>query len=86
MQCNVHKSFHCFHSAHEIKIWVLYYSIPVLKGILPQVYLEHHVRLVAGLSLLLKDTVGEEDIQKAKQLLNRYCSDFANLYGVLILF
>ena len=55
----------------------------MLQGILPHVYLEHHACLVTSLALLLKDTVQEDDIQKAKELVDHYCSNFATLYGAL---
>ena len=53
----------------------------MLNGILPQEYLDHHGYFVRGLSLLLKDSVEEVDIQAAHVSLLYYCGHFARLYG-----
>ena len=76
--------FVIFFTAHEIKAWLMYYSVPVLDGILPQVFLDHHVQLVSCLQLLLQDVIKPEDIAEANRLARSYCSNFQQLYGKFI--
>ena len=68
-------------SAHELRAWLLHYSAPVLLGILPDDYYQHHCLLIEGVYLLLKQIVTEEDIMQSASLLRHYCFLFAPLYG-----
>ncbi len=43
-----------FWKAHEWQNWLLYYSLPVLKGILPNKYLCHWALLVEGVSIFAR--------------------------------
>ena len=69
--------------AHELRTWLLYYSLPVLKDILPANYFNHHIALVSGLYCLLKDSVQSNDLLEAKTCFEYYCSVFCDLYGEL---
>lgn len=51
-----------FFKAHELQVWLLYYSSVVLQGILPEDYYQHHLLLVEGIYLLLMDSITESDI------------------------
>ncbi|KAK3916166.1 Halomucin [Frankliniella fusca] len=66
----------------DYKMMFFFFSIPVLYGILPAPYWEHHCKLVSAVSLLSQDSVSPEQIQTADSLLNMYVSDFQHLYGV----
>ncbi|KAI7789722.1 hypothetical protein IRJ41_011699 [Triplophysa rosa] len=70
-----------FWKAHEWQNWLLYYSLPVLKGILPNKYLCHWALLVEGVSILLGSDIGQEDIDHAHQALELYVKSVQSLYG-----
>ncbi|KAE8745807.1 hypothetical protein FOCC_FOCC007454 [Frankliniella occidentalis] len=65
----------------DFKDMFLFYSLPVLYGILPNIYWEHHCKLVSAVSLLSQDSVSPEQIQIADELLHTYVKDFQQLYG-----
>lgn len=66
---------HAFDSSgHELRSWLLYYSIPVLSGILPQPYLNH-------LPLLVADKIAAADLQLAEQLMAKFYRQYQELYG-----
>ena len=67
--------------AHELRAWLLHYSAVVLHGVLPQEYYQHHLLLVEGVFLLLKEEVANEDIEQSTRLLQHYCFMFPFLYG-----
>ena len=67
--------------AHELRAWLLHYSPLVLLKILQDDYYQHHLLLVEGVYLLLKDTVRQADVIQSSRLLNQYCFMFSPLYG-----
>ena len=67
--------------AHEVQVWMLYYSLPILKDYLPASYYEHHIALICGLYCLLKEDI-DVDLQEAKTCFEYYCSEFSSLYGM----
>ncbi|KAE8743371.1 hypothetical protein FOCC_FOCC011023 [Frankliniella occidentalis] len=64
----------------ELKAWLLHYSLPVLEGILPIKYLQHHATLVAAVQLLSADVVSLSDIATARDLLTEYVAQYADFY------
>ena len=46
-----------FFPASEHRSWVLYYSLPVLFGLLPDLYFTHYCQLVAAMHTLLGDCI-----------------------------
>ena len=62
-------------------MWLLHYSPVVLHGILPDAYYEHHLLLVEGTFLLLKDCVSDQDLQYSFSLFKHYCYLFPSYYG-----
>ena len=68
------------HTAHELRAWLLHYSPVILRGVLPEDYYQHHLLLVEGIYLLLKDLVTKDDIIQSTRLLN-HCFLFPALYG-----
>ena len=56
--------FCCTYPAHELRAWLLHYSPVILHGILPVEYYQHHLLLVEGIFLLLKEVVTSEDIKQ----------------------
>ena len=52
--------------AHELQTWLLHYSPVVLHGVLPDIYYQHHLLLVEGTYLLLKDSISDHDLKKVE--------------------
>ena len=67
--------------ASEHRSWVLYYAIPVLKGILNKDYLEHFVLFSEAIWLLLQSCISSSDVDKAEQMLHHFCVMFPAYYG-----
>lgn len=67
--------------ANEWRSWLLYYSLPCLKGILPTVYYKHHCVLVTTLHILLRDNITTGDLDAAAEHLADYVTEFEVLYG-----
>ncbi len=71
-------------TAHELRAWLLHYSPVVLREILTDVYYQHHLLLVEGVFILLKDVVSGSDVTQSSHVLQHYCYLFSSLYGKLI--
>ena len=71
----------CNFTAHEHRAWLLYYSIPVLLGILDLKYIRHLALLVEALWLLLQTSISPEDVTRADVLLIQFCRQISSLYG-----
>ena len=69
--------------ASEHRSWVLYYAIPVLKGILNKDYLEHFVLFSEAIWLLLQSCISSSDVDKAEQMLHHFCVLTMNTYHIL---
>jgi hypothetical protein len=66
---------------NEWRSWLLYYSLPCLKGYLPIRYLKHHCMLVSAIHTLLKDRISLHDLESATWNLGEYVSEFQTLYA-----
>ena len=64
--------------------WLLFYSLPVLNGVLPNPYLSHHSLLVAGLLLLTSDQISQDDLRNAELYLKEFYVKYPELYGKCI--
>ena len=69
-------------AAHELRAWLLHYSPVVLQGFLHKDFYQHHLLLVEGIYLHLKDLVEKDDIAWSAKLFNHYCYLFPALDGV----
>lgn len=58
---------------HEWLMWLLYYSISILKGILPERYLNHWLKLVSGIALLLTALISSQQLWDGAPLWYRQC-------------
>lgn len=67
--------------ASEWRSWLLFYSLPVLNGVLQPCYLKHLGLLVSAVYLLLKENVTFQDINKADNMLFEFVARFQLLYG-----
>ncbi|XP_062247149.1 uncharacterized protein LOC133956257 [Platichthys flesus] len=70
-----------FWKAHEWQHWLLYYSLPVLKGILPQRYHSHWALLIEGISILLGSELNAELINHSHVSLVYFVGAVQSLYG-----
>lgn len=75
------KNYTYIQLAHELRSWLLHYSPVALLNILPEEYYQHHLLLVEGIYLLLKDVVEDADWNKSNNLLRHYCFMYSPLYG-----
>ncbi|XP_040062791.1 uncharacterized protein LOC115319652 isoform X2 [Ixodes scapularis] len=67
--------------AQEYRSWLLYYSLPVLYGILPEPFLGHLALLVHSIFCLIQDTLTGDDINMAQILLTEFVIKYNMLYG-----
>ena len=55
--------------ASEFKNWLLFYSVPILKGHLPSLYYHHYVLLVSALHILLQESISLEQLNAAEMMI-----------------
>jgi len=65
----------------EFRAWILYFSVPLLQGILKEEYLDHWSCYVLGMSLLLQNSVSPQDCRLAGRLLEVFYKQMSVLYG-----
>ena len=65
--------------ATELKNWLLHYSVAVLSNILNPLYLFHWTLLVGGVGQLCNDSISNNDLRNADNMLQ----DFVLLMGIL---
>ena len=66
--------------ASELRSWLFYYSVPVLKSVLSPVYFIHFCTLAEAIWILCGDSISERDIQHSKILLNYFVYMMSKLY------
>jgi hypothetical protein len=71
----------CLITGTEFQSWLLWYSLPVLQGVLPSTYYHHYSCLVAAIGMLLGTQLTRETIDRADILLNNFCRKMSDLYG-----
>ncbi|XP_064485355.1 uncharacterized protein LOC135397673 [Ornithodoros turicata] len=69
-----------FWKAGELQSWLLYFSLPCVYGILPSTYHDHFALLVAGIYLLMKSRVTEDDVALSNEKLTRFVVMLECLY------
>ncbi|XP_035663834.1 uncharacterized protein LOC118407465 [Branchiostoma floridae] len=67
--------------ASELRSWLLFFSLPLLRDVLPTEYFAHYCLLVKAVSKLLSDRISPADLQLADQQLDIFCKRFEDLYG-----
>jgi hypothetical protein len=60
--------------------WMMMYSVPVLRGRLPDRYLDHWVLLIRAYDLCLKWQLNLHDLHNIRLLLKQYVQEFKQLY------
>lgn len=71
-----------FWKAHEWYMWLFLYSVPVLKGTLPESFLVHWLNLIKGVGLLRLESITSQEIKEAEKLLNTFVQEAEGLYGI----
>ncbi|XP_042149211.1 uncharacterized protein LOC121837608 [Ixodes scapularis] len=71
-----------FWKASEWKQWLLFYALPCLLDVLPQLYWKHLSKLCEAVHILLHDSLTLRDIKRAEELLNAFVCRVEALYGI----
>ncbi|KAM7282555.1 uncharacterized protein ISCGN_002702 [Ixodes scapularis] len=71
-----------FWKASEWKQWLLFYALPCLLDLLPQLYWRHLCKLSEAIHILLRDSLTLEEIKRAEELLHMFVGRVEALYGV----
>lgn len=66
---------------HEWFYFVLVYSVPILKNVLPVRYLNHWCLFVKGLALLMQNSIAKTEVFHAGRYLQQFVSGIDDLYG-----
>lgn len=67
--------------ASELKSWLLYYSLPILKDLLLDDYYQHYLLFVNAMYILLQDSISPAEVNTAEVMIKQFCCMFAALYG-----
>jgi len=67
--------------ANEWRSFLLFYSIPCLKGLLKDKYLVHFTMLAKGTSLLLQKSVSQRDVDEAHSLFLKFTFLYEKYFG-----
>lgn len=67
--------------ASELQNWLLHYSVPCLDGIMENKYMENLCYLVEGVYILLGDSISQESLDRAGDMLRQFYITFEQLYG-----
>ena len=67
--------------ASEFRSFLLYYSLPVLKDILPEHNFKHFALLVTAIRKLLNSSIQQQDLELCTEFINLFCKHYNNLYG-----
>nr|XP_054769803.1 uncharacterized protein LOC129277674 [Lytechinus pictus] len=70
-----------FWKASEWFMWLLFYSVPCLKGILPTQYFNHLILLVEATFILLQKSLSIDELEQSDILLLSFVCRFQILYG-----
>ena len=71
----------CRWKASELKNFLIYYSLIVLKDLIPMKYYKHWWLLVYAITIYDQKKITREDREKAKTALNKFVHDTQKLYG-----
>ena len=64
----------------QLKLFLFYYSIIILKDILPFEYFEHHKLFVQAMFILNQSSIKEEELELADRILTEFASRYEDLY------
>ena len=64
----------------QLREWLLYFSLPVLKVILPPSQLYHYCYLVAGIHVVLSDAISDDNLSCAEMLSSVLLSIYQHIW------
>lgn len=67
--------------ASEWRSWLVFYSLVCLPKVIPQKYVEHLAMFVCAIHLLLQNSITQEMLQTADNLLVKYIVTFQTYFG-----
>lgn len=67
--------------ASELRHWLLFYSLPILREFLPSLYWHHYALLVCAMHIMLGSSITPAQIDAAEQMLKSFCVLLPELYG-----
>ncbi|XP_064457732.1 uncharacterized protein LOC135368420 [Ornithodoros turicata] len=67
--------------ATEWMYWLLFYSLPCLRGVLPTAYFNHFTMLCQAVFTLLQASVTDANLEEAEELLSSFVARVYTLYG-----
>ncbi|XP_044007480.1 uncharacterized protein LOC122852000 isoform X2 [Aphidius gifuensis] len=67
----------------EWQDWLIMYSLICLKGLLKNENFNHLAMLVAAMNILLQDSITQESLEKAEELLIKFVIRYQKFYGKL---
>lgn len=67
--------------ASEWRSWLIFYSLPCLKDILPNKYLAHLALLVVAINILLQKSISKDQVKTANELLIKFMLLHEEYYG-----
>ena len=70
-----------YYKASELRSFLLFCGLPVLHGILPDVYFQHFALLSESVFILLLGSISEEQLAHAERMLFHLCLMMGPLYG-----
>src|SRR6218665_1246490 len=70
-----------FWKGSEWKSFLLYYSVLVLRGVLPTKFLNHWFLLVYSIHILLQESISKQDVLLAEKALIEFAAGVPVLYG-----
>jgi hypothetical protein len=65
----------------ELRNWLLFYSLPVLRGVLAAEYLGHLALLTSAIFIFTSEGITQEKYSTAKCLLLQFYQEFSGLYA-----
>lgn len=70
-----------FYKATEYKHLLLFYLTFALQGLIEIKYIKNFEKFSAGIYMLSKNHISDDDIEKSDKLLNEFADEFEDLYG-----
>lgn len=65
----------------ELRAWLLYYCLPVLHNVLPDLYYDHLSLLVGSVHILLSTEIHQSQLRSADMMLDDFYTRAPILYG-----
>ena len=69
----------------ELRNWLLFFSLPVLCGVLPSQFLDHLALVVCAIFIYSSESISEQDFLTGNYLLKQFHKEFSSLYGELFI-